>query len=92
MDIKALNDITGQILSYEDKVKFTKERIERIDAVGVHNGFKAQLELTTYGFSGYKDISTFSLTKEEVIAVLKRTLADQEQILETYKAEFEKLQ
>lgn len=85
MDIKVLNDITGQILRYEDKVKFTKRRIEKMEVVGAHNGFKAQLELTTFGCSGYKDVSTFSLTKEEVVEVLKRTLADHERILETYK-------
>lgn len=92
MDIKVLNDITGQILSYEDKVKFTKQRIERMEAVGAHNGFIAQLELTTYNCSKYKDRSTFPLTKEEVIEVLKRTLSDQERILEKFKAEFENLQ
>lgn len=92
MDIKALNDITGQILNYEDRVKSTKWRIERMEAVGAHNGFNAEVKLTTYGCSSHKDISTFSLTKEEVIEVLKRILAEQERILEMHKAEFAKLQ
>lgn len=92
MDIQELNKITGDILNYEDKVKATKWRIEKMRAVGLHNGFKGELELTTYGCSSYRDTSKISVTQEEVIQILERTLADQEMILEKFKAEFAKIQ
>lgn len=92
MNIKELNDITGQILRYEETVNHTKRWIERVEGLNpMHSNFSAEVELKVVGCGGFKHKGKFSLSKEEALAALKRNLAEQESIFEAYKAEFQKL-
>lgn len=93
MDIQELNKITGDILRFEEKVAHTQNWLERVEKLApLHSSLAAEVELEAKGCGGFRYNGKFSLSKEEVITVLKRNLAEQEKILDTFKEQFAKMQ
>lgn len=85
MDIKRLNEITGDILRYEESIWRITYNLARIGEGNL--SFTAKTIIKTEGRLEY----THYLNKEEVCAFLERKLSEETQLLEKAKKVYEEL-
>lgn len=86
MNIKELNQVTGDILNFEAKVNHTAKHIEYLNDPQYR--WEANMDIKI-GSSKYQYRA--ELKKEEVCAILERKLAEEKDILDKFKKRYEEL-